>query len=89
MRGVPRQCGGKVLPNVYIEPKPKGRAEGTAIDDYVVEDHADHVLCMCKTQEEAIRWAEGQGHLPLIWRVRHLNDKEKPDHWWSVALIGK
>jgi len=30
--------------NVYIEPRPKGRAEGTPIEDYVVEDHKDHVL---------------------------------------------
>jgi hypothetical protein len=28
------------MPNVYIEPRPKG----DPIDDYVVEDHADHVL---------------------------------------------
>jgi hypothetical protein len=32
------------MPNVYIEPRPKGRPEGDPIDDYVVEDHADHVL---------------------------------------------
>jgi hypothetical protein len=32
------------MANVYVEPRPKGRPEGTAIDDYVVEDHADHVL---------------------------------------------
>ena len=28
-------------PNVYVEARPKGRPEGSAIDDYVVEDHAD------------------------------------------------
>jgi hypothetical protein len=32
------------MANVYIEARPKGRAEGAHIDDYVVEDHADHVL---------------------------------------------
>ena len=32
------------MTNVYIEARPKGRPEGSHIDDYVVEDHADHVL---------------------------------------------
>ena len=32
-------------------------SEGSRIDDYVVEDHADHVLGTFKTQQEAIAWA--------------------------------
>ena len=51
--------------NVYIEPRPKGRAEGTPIEDYVVEDHKDHVLKTFKTQKEAIDWAKKEGHHPL------------------------
>jgi len=31
------------MANVYVEARPKGRPEGTHIDDYVVEDRADHV----------------------------------------------
>jgi hypothetical protein len=46
------------MANVYIEPRPKGRPEGDPIDDYVVEDHADHVLATFKTQPEAIEWAK-------------------------------
>ena len=69
------------MPNVYVEPRPMGRSEGSHIDDYVVEDHTDHVLAAFKTQHEAIAWARGQGHSPLVARVRHLNDKRKPDHW--------
>jgi len=40
--------------NVYIEARPKGRPQGSPIDDYVVEDHVDHVLGTFKTQREAI-----------------------------------
>jgi hypothetical protein len=69
------------MPNVYVEARPKGRPEGSAIDDYVVEDHADHVLATFETQREAIDWCRKQGHAPLVARVRHLNDKKKPDHW--------
>ncbi len=69
------------MPNVYVEARPKGRIEGGRIDDYVVEDHADHVLAEFKTQEEAIAWAKQQGHHPLVARVRHLNQKNVPDHW--------
>ena len=69
------------MANVYIEARPKGRPEGTRIDDYVVEDRADHVLGTFRTQHEAISWAISNGHSPLVARVRHLNDKNKPDHW--------
>ena len=72
------------MANVYIEPRPKGRQEGTAIDDYVVEDHANHVLAEFKTQKDAIDWARKNGHAPLVARVRHLNDKKTPDHWRSA-----
>ena len=76
--------GEKHIANVYIEPRPEGRPEGSHINDYVVEDHADHVLGSFKTQREAIEWAKAQGYSPLVGRVRHLNDKKKPDHWRSA-----
>jgi hypothetical protein len=69
------------MANVFIEPRPKGRPEGTAIESYVVEDSTDHALHKSKTQEDAIDWARKHGHEPLVARVRHLNDKKKPDHW--------
>jgi hypothetical protein len=69
------------MPNVYVEARPKGRPEGGAINDYVVEDHADNVLATFKTQRDAIEWSREHGHAPLVARVRHQNDKEKPDHW--------
>jgi hypothetical protein len=72
------------MPNVYVEPRPKGRPEGGPIDDYVVEDHAVHVLETFKTQHEAINWARTHGHTPHVARVRHLNEKSKPDHWRIV-----
>jgi hypothetical protein len=46
------------MAQVFVEPRPKGRKEGDQIDDYVVEDHADHVLHTAKTQEDAINWAK-------------------------------
>jgi hypothetical protein len=80
--------GGAVVPraasNVYVEPRPKGRREGTPIEDYVVEDHKDHVLKVFKTQKDAIDWAKKEGHHPLVARVRHENNKTKPDHWRSA-----
>ena len=36
------------MPNVYIEAHPRGRPEGSAVQDFVVEDHADHVLAAFK-----------------------------------------
>jgi hypothetical protein len=70
------------MANVYVEARPKGRPENSPIDDYVIEDHAEHILAVFKTQREAIAWAaQREGHSPLVARVRHLNDKNKPDHW--------
>jgi hypothetical protein len=67
--------------SVFVEARPKGRPKGSPIDDYVVEDHADHVLHTARPQEAAINWAKKEGHSPHVARVRHLNDKKKPDHW--------
>jgi hypothetical protein len=57
------------MANVYIEARPKGLPHGSRVEDYVVEDHADHVLQTFKTQREAINWAHEQGHHPLVARV--------------------
>ncbi|MGH6878514.1 MAG: hypothetical protein ACREHV_14225 [Rhizomicrobium sp.] len=72
------------MANVFVEARPKGRPEGSPIDDYVVEDHAEHVLHTDATQEAAVAWAKKEGHTPHVARVRHLNDKKKPDHWRAV-----
>jgi len=66
---------------VYIEARPKGRTEGSRIDEYVVEDQAERVLGTFKTQQEAIAWAKSRGRVPHVARVRHLNDKKIPDYW--------
>jgi hypothetical protein len=71
------------MPNVFIEPRPKGRPEGTPIEDYAVEDRADSVLHTAKTQEQAIQWARQQGHNPIVARVR-TTDKGNSDHWRSA-----
>jgi hypothetical protein len=72
------------MATVYVEARPKSRPTGTPIDDYVVEDHADHVLHTSKTQEQAIIWATPNGHTPHVARVRHLNDKRIPSHWRAI-----
>ncbi len=70
--------------NVYVEARPKGRPEGTHIDDYVVEDPERGVLATFGTQAQAIQWAKKEGHHPLVVRVRHQNDKNVPGHWRSA-----
>jgi hypothetical protein len=72
------------MATVFIEARPKGRPEGSPIEDFVVEEQGDRVLKTFRTQEEAIIWAKGAGHSPDVARVRHLNDKNKPDHWRQV-----
>jgi hypothetical protein len=70
------------MPNVYVEARPKGRPEGSAVDDFVVEDRADHVLATFKTQKEAIDWARQNNHSPpRCPRPAPSTDKKIPDHW--------
>ncbi len=69
---------------VFVEARPKGRAEGSPIDDYVVETQGDTILYTSRTQGEAIDWSKRNGHSPHVARVRHLNDKKRPDHWRAV-----
>jgi len=68
--------------NVYVEPRPKGRPEGTAITDYVLEyAHGAPVTSVAYgTQKEAVDAAKRLGHHPLVARVRNTN-KGNPDHW--------
>lgn len=73
------------MANVYIEPEPKGRPEGSAITHYVLEyAHAARVTnTNYPTQVEAVSAAKSLGHHPLIARVRNTN-KGNPDHWRSA-----
>jgi hypothetical protein len=70
------------MPNVYVEPRPKGRH----IEDFVVEDHADHILASFRTQQEAIDWAKGQGHAPLVARVRPTFERQEEAGSLAVGL---
>ncbi len=72
------------MANVFVEARPKGHPEGSPIEGYVVEDHADDVLAEFERQDEAIQWAKSKGYITHVARVRHLNDKKKPDHWRTV-----
>ena len=72
------------MATVFIEARPKGRPEGSAITGFVVETAGDVELKTTQTQLEAITWAKTHGHSPHVARVRHLNDKKRPDHWRPV-----
>jgi hypothetical protein len=70
------------MANVYVEPEPKGRPEGSAITHYVLEyAHGARVTdTNYSTQAEAISEAKKLGHQPLVARVRSTS-KGTPDHW--------
>ena len=70
------------MPNVYVEPQPKGRPEGSPITHYFLEySHGARVTNTdYRTQAEAVSDAKKLGHRPLIARVRNT-DKGNPDHW--------
>lgn len=73
------------MSNVYIEPQPTGRPEGSAITHYTVE-HAHGQSIDGKnypTQQSAIDAAKAKGYKPLTARVRNTS-KGNPDHWRSV-----
>jgi hypothetical protein len=71
--------GEKIMANVYTEARPKGRQEGTSIENYVVEEQGDRVSRHSRPRQ-AITWAKSQGYSLHVARVQHLNDKKIPDH---------
>jgi hypothetical protein len=77
------QQGGLDVPVVFIEPRPKGCPEGSAIVDYAVETSAGNVLSNFPSQDAAIDWAKERGYAPLIARVRHTH-KGNRDHWQRI-----
>jgi hypothetical protein len=71
------------MSTVYVEPRPKGRPEGTPIIDYVLEFSGGETLGGSFTiQAEAANYARREGYHPLCARVRNTN-KGNPDHWRS------
>ena len=62
------------MSNVFVEPSKDGGYQIEFAD-------ATPTKSGYRTQEEAIAAAKMLGHKPLVARVRHLNDKKKPDHW--------
>jgi hypothetical protein len=52
------------MANVYVEARPKGRPEGSRIEDYVVETQGDQVLGTFGTQRAGIDWSKANGHTP-------------------------
>ncbi len=70
------------MPNVFVEPEPKGRPEGSQITHFVLEHARDARVDQTnyKTQGEAIAAARKAGREPLVARVRHT-DNGNPDHW--------
>ena len=70
------------MANVFVEPEPKGRPEGSLITHYVLEyEHGNRVTnTNYSTQAAAIADAKMLGHQPLVARVRNTN-KGNPDHW--------
>ena len=70
------------MANVYVEPLPKGRPEGSAITGYALEYDNDVRVTPVdyRVQSDAVTEAKRLGHRPLIARVRNTN-KGNPDHW--------
>lgn len=66
------------MANVYVEARPEGRPEGTRIDDYVVEDHADKVLYTSATQKESIDCSKAERPSPPCGTRAAFERQEEP-----------
>jgi hypothetical protein len=72
------------MPNVYVEARPKGRPEGSAIEDYVVEDHADHVLATVQNTAGGNRLVQKERTRPA-GRARAAPERQKETGHWRAA----
>jgi hypothetical protein len=66
------------MANVYIEVRSKSLPHGSRVEDYVFEDMLIMFCKPFKTQREAIDRAHGQGHHPLVARVRRDGAGQSP-----------
>jgi len=57
------------MANVFVEPRPKGKPEGSPITDYIVETRADHVLGAGK--------GSGLDRSRPPMRLRNRNDRRR------------
>ncbi len=65
----------------YIEHRPKSTDSTAATTHFVVVTGGKEQGSF-KTQKEAKDKACSDGHDPVhVARVRHLQDRDKPDHW--------
>jgi len=73
------------MPNVYVEPQPPGRPEGSPITGYHLKlaGGTKAVNTTFTTQAEAIAKAKALGHKPNVARVRNTSIGN-PDHWRSA-----
>jgi len=54
------------MANVYVEARPKGRPEGSSIDDYVVEDHLSTCLLRTKHSETRLNGPRNRAIILLL-----------------------
>lgn len=65
----------------FIEHRPKATDPKAATTHHAVVVGGQDVKDF-KTQKEAHDWATNQGYKPVhVARERHLQDRDKPDHW--------
>jgi hypothetical protein len=65
----------------YIEHRPRSTDPKAATTHHAVVVNGSDEKTF-KTQKEAADWAIAQGYKPVhVARERHLQDRDKPDHW--------
>jgi hypothetical protein len=77
-----------IMPNVFVEPRPKAHSEGDPVTHYVLELAGSREVgaAAYDTQGEAIAAAKVLGLTPLIARVR-VTDQGNPDHWRALRQV--
>lgn len=71
------------MPNVFVEPMPKGDTPATPTHYQIEFADGAKPLGPFATQKGAVDEAKRLGHKPLVARVRHTN-KGNADHWRSA-----
>ena len=65
----------------YVEHRPRSNEPKEPTIHFAVVVNGKDVEKF-RTQEDAVSWAKKQGYSPIhVARVRHLQDRDQPDHW--------
>jgi hypothetical protein len=74
----------KIVTAAFVEHRPVANDQRAATTHHAVVVNGKEIQTF-QTQKEAADWAIKSGYVVHVARERHLQDRDRPDHWRRYA----